>query len=80
MATEEMIQLWEHLDQEMRSLIADAPLSEDCACETNEYLNHNEFGLAWDTLSACLREADDPILDRLRAIEQLMYPPDLGWS
>lgn len=79
LATEEMIQLWDHLEQEMRSLIADAPLSEDCACETNEYLNHNEFGLAWDTLSACLRDSDEPIRARLHAIEQLMYPPDLGW-
>jgi hypothetical protein len=79
LATEEMIQLWDHLEEEMRSLIADAPLSEDCACETNEYLTHSEFGLALDMLSACLRDADEPIRARLHAIEQLMYPPDLGW-
>ena len=79
MATEEMLLLWGQLDQQMRALIADAPLSEDCACETTEYLNRNEFGLAWDTLSACLRDSDDPILERLRAIELLMYPPDFGW-
>ena len=80
LATEEMLQLWGLLDREMRSLIADAPLSEDCACETIEYLDRNEFGLAWDTLSACLRDSDDPIRERLHAIEQLMYPPDLWWS
>jgi hypothetical protein len=79
LATEEMIQLWQLLDQKMRALIADAPLSEDCACETTEYLNSNELGLAFDTLSACLRYADEPIRARLGAIEQLLYPPDLGW-
>ena len=79
MATEEMLLLWGQLDQQMRALIADAPLSEDCACEATEYLNHQEFGLAWDMLSACLRDSDEQTRARLSAIEQLLYPPDLGW-
>jgi hypothetical protein len=78
-ATEEIVQIRGRLDREMRALVADAPLSEDCACETTEYLNHQEFALAWDVLSACLRDSDDSIRARLRAIEELMYPPELGW-
>jgi hypothetical protein len=77
--TQEQLDLWVQLDEEMRSLIANVRLSEDCVCETNEYLQHNDFALAWETLNACLRDADPPIRDRLRAIELLLYPPDLGW-
>jgi hypothetical protein len=77
--TQVQIELWVRLDEELRSVLADARLSEDCACETNEYLHHNDYVLAWETLNACLRDADQPIRDRLRAIEALMYPPDLGW-
>jgi hypothetical protein len=77
--TEDVVQLRGQLEREMRSLIVDARLSEDCACETNEYLGHREFGLAFDTLSACLRDADESIRARLRALEELMYPPEFGW-
>jgi hypothetical protein len=52
-------------------------LSEDCVCETNEYLDHSEFGLAWATLDACLRDADPEVPARLRALEELIYPVDL---
>jgi len=55
-------------------------MSEDCACETTEYLNHDDYVLAWETLNACLRDADQPIRDRLRAVEELIYPPDLSWA
>jgi hypothetical protein len=64
----------------MRSIIEDARMSEDCACESTEYLDHDDYVLAWETLNACLRDADQPIRDRLRAVEELIYPPDLSWA
>jgi hypothetical protein len=73
------LELWERLDRDMRALIAGARLSTDCACEAGQYLDHNEFALAWETLDACLRDADPATRERLREIELLLYPPDLGW-
>ena len=76
MTTQVQIELWVRLDEEMRAVISEARMSEDCACETNEYLHQNDFVLAFETLSACLRDDDEPIRDHLRAIEEMMYPPD----
>jgi hypothetical protein len=73
------LELWERLDRDMRALIADTRLSPDCACEAGQYLDHSEFALAWETLDACLRDADPATRARVREIELLLYPPDLGW-
>ena len=77
MVDQTVLELWGRLDRDLRSLVADARLSEDCVCETNEYLDHSEFGLAWQTLDACLRDADPEVRARLRALEELIYPVDL---
>jgi hypothetical protein len=75
----EFVALWQRVDGELRSIIETAPLSPDCACEATEYLDHNEFALAWEMLAACLRDAEPAIRERMRAVELMLYPPDLGW-
>jgi hypothetical protein len=59
MPSPELLALWERVETALRSVAADANVADECGASVNEWLDHNELGLAWSTLRRHVIESHD---------------------
>jgi hypothetical protein len=84
----ELIKKWEAIERDLRSALAavrvDVP--EEAANQVEEYLDHNELGLALEVLIECLLESDvkslpASALEELhRTHHEMEVPSPEGWQ
>jgi hypothetical protein len=65
-------QAWAATDADLRYVLAHARMPAECEHQAIEFLDHNELGLAWETISNCLINPSPEVTERMEAARQRM--------